>query len=126
MPRARWWTALRMGVVAAGGAWLLSVLAVVLWGARDSAEPADAIVVLGAAQYSGRPSPVLRARLDHAVSLWKRGLAPHVIVTGGKGTGDTTTEAAVSRRYVLDVEMLMQMTGGCENRSRYSSDSTKR
>ena len=72
-----------------------------VWGARDTAEPADAIVVLGAAQYAGRPSPVLRARLDHAVALWKRGLAPHVIVTGGRGTGDTTTEAAVSRRYVL-------------------------
>jgi uncharacterized SAM-binding protein YcdF (DUF218 family) len=87
--------------VAVAGAWIASLLAVVVWGARDNAASADAIVVLGAAQYAGRPSPVLRARLDHAVALWKQGLAPRLIVTGGKGTGDTTTEAAVSRRYIL-------------------------
>jgi len=82
-------------------AWLLSLSAVVIWGARDSASASDAIVVLGAAQYAGRPSPVLRARLDHGVSLWKRGLARWLVLTGGTGTGDTTSEAAVSRRYVL-------------------------
>lgn len=92
---------MRLGAAAVLGAWVLSVLAVVIWGARDTAAPADAIVVLGAAQYSGRPSPVLKARLDHAVALWKQGLAPRMIVTGGRGTGDTTTEAAVSRRYVV-------------------------
>src|SRR5919197_161074 len=63
--------------------------------------PAGAIVVLGAAQYVGRPSPVLRARLDHALALWRRGLAPRLILTGGTGVGDTTSEAAVGRRYVL-------------------------
>jgi uncharacterized SAM-binding protein YcdF (DUF218 family) len=88
-------------VAAVVGAWIVSVLAVVVWGARDNATGSDAIVVLGAAQYAGRPSPVLKARLDHAVALWKQGLAPRLIVTGGKGIGDTTTEAAVSRRYVL-------------------------
>lgn len=81
--------------------WLASVAAVVAWGSRDRARKADAIVVLGAAQYVGRPSPVLKARLDHAISLWSRGLAPMLIVTGGKGAGDTTSEGAVSRQYAL-------------------------
>jgi uncharacterized SAM-binding protein YcdF (DUF218 family) len=58
-------------------------------------------VVLGAAQYDGKPSPVLRARVDHAVQLWRRGLAPVLVVTGGRGDGDTTTEAAVERRYAI-------------------------
>jgi uncharacterized SAM-binding protein YcdF (DUF218 family) len=70
-------------------------------GKRDEAQAADAIVVLGAAQYVGRPSPVLRARVDHAVSLWKRGLAPTLILTGGTGVGDTTSEAAVARKYAM-------------------------
>jgi len=82
-------------------AWVVSVVAVIAWGARDMASPADAIVVLGAAQYAGRPSPVLKARLDHAVSLWKRGLAPRLVLTGGRGVGDTISEAAVGRRYVM-------------------------
>jgi uncharacterized SAM-binding protein YcdF (DUF218 family) len=67
----------------------------------DQREPADVIVVLGAAQYNGRPSPVLRARLDHALRLYKDKLAPRIIVTGGVGRGDTTSEALVSRRYLL-------------------------
>lgn len=81
-------------------AWVISAGLVVLWGARDRAARADAIVVLGAAQYAGRPSPVLRARLDHALELYRAGLAPRMIVTGGMGTGDTTSEAEVSSRYV--------------------------
>jgi uncharacterized SAM-binding protein YcdF (DUF218 family) len=81
--------------------WISSAGAVVIWGARDHAREADAIVVLGAAQYVGRPSPVLKARLDHAVGLWSRGLAPLLIVTGGMGAGDTTSEGAVSRQYAL-------------------------
>ena len=101
MPRNRRWGLGRRLVAAVAGAWIASVLAVIVWGARDNAAASDAIVVLGAAQYAGRPSPVLKARLDHAVALWKQGLAPRLIVTGGKGTGDTTTEAAVSRRYVV-------------------------
>lgn len=81
--------------------WLISLAAVLYWERNDQARPAGAIVVLGAAQYVGRPSPVLRARLDHAVALWRRGLAPILVVTGGRGTGDTTSEAAVSRRYAI-------------------------
>jgi len=81
--------------------WVSSAVSVVIWGTRDRARASDAIVVLGAAQYVGRPSPVLRARLDHALDLWNRGLAPRLIVTGGTGVGDTTSEAAVSRNYAL-------------------------
>jgi uncharacterized SAM-binding protein YcdF (DUF218 family) len=81
--------------------WIGIMIAIVLAGRRDEARPAAAIVVLGAAQYVGRPSPVLRARLDHAIQLWRHGMAPQVIFTGGRGEGDTTSEAAVSRRYAL-------------------------
>ena len=94
-------TVVAYATVGAFVAWLLSFLGVVFWGARDMARKSDAIVVLGAAQYAGRPSPVLKARLDHAVDLWKRGIASKMILTGGKGTGDTTTEAEVGRRYVI-------------------------
>ena len=66
----------------------------------DQRRPADAIVVLGAAQYNGRPSPVLKARLDHAVELFRAGLAPRVLVTGGIGTGDRVSEATVGHRYL--------------------------
>jgi len=79
--------------------WIASVSAVVMWSKRDEARPAQAIVVLGAAQYAGRPSPVLRARLDHALELWNRHLASLLILTGGTGPGDTTSEAAVGRTY---------------------------
>ena len=81
--------------------WLALVLAVVSWGRRDEARKASAIVVLGAAQYEGRPSPVLRARLDHALGLWRRGLAPRLILTGGRGVGDATSEAETGMRYVM-------------------------
>ena len=96
--------------------WSVSAVAVLLWGARDRARASDAIVVLGAAQYVGRPSPVLRARLDHALDLWQRGLAPRLIFTGGTGVGDTTSEAAVSRIYALrhgvpDAAILMEKEG---------------
>ncbi len=85
----------------AGVAWLASLASVVAAARRDTAGPADAIVVMGAAQYDGRPSPVFRARLDHAATLYRRGLAPVVIVTGGTGTGDTVSEAVVGRRYLI-------------------------
>jgi uncharacterized SAM-binding protein YcdF (DUF218 family) len=71
-------------------------------GRRDEARSVDAIVVLGAAQYDGRPSPQLAARLDHVVALWPRGLAPIVVVTGGKQPADRFTEAEASARYLVD------------------------
>ncbi|HEV2349884.1 MAG TPA: YdcF family protein [Terriglobia bacterium] len=69
--------------------------------ARDEARPADAIVVFGAAEYNGEPSPVLKARLDHAFDLEERGLAPVVITTGGKGGEPIYSEAGVSRDYLV-------------------------
>ena len=81
--------------------WASFVVAIIDAGRLDQAFNADAIIVLGAAQYEGRPSPVLKARLDHAAALWNRGLAPRMIVTGGRGVGDTTSEAAVGMRYLV-------------------------
>lgn len=68
----------------------------------DEAQPADVIVVLGAAQYWGRPSPVLKARLDHALELYRRELAPRIIATGGHGLGSKFSEGEVSRRYLSE------------------------
>jgi len=84
-------------VAATFALWVISAAAVLIWSSRDEARPAQAIVVLGAAQYAGKPSPVLRARLDHALDLWNRSLASLLILTGGTGSGDTTSEAAVGR-----------------------------
>jgi len=86
--------------------WALTIALVWWWSRRDdarnaSAPMADAIVVLGAAQYDGRPSPVLQARLDHAFGLYERGLAPYVLLTGGRGDGDRQSEAGAGRRYLV-------------------------
>ena len=95
---------------------ILAVVAVTLFGAYfsvifyqvrqhaylDESRPADAIVVLGAAQYRGRPSPVLQARLDHALGLYKQRLAPRIITTGGHGVGAKFTEGDVSREYLSE------------------------
>ena len=70
-------------------------------GGRDERRAADAIVVMGAAQYDGTPSPLFAARLDHAIALFKDGVAPRLIVTGGKREGDRTTEAASARVYAI-------------------------
>ncbi len=82
--------------------WFASLGAVLIWARRDTSAHASAIVVLGAAQYLGRPSPVLRARVDHAIELWRRGQAPRIIFTGGFGDHDTTSEAAVAERYAIE------------------------
>lgn len=82
-------------------AYLASLAAVLAASRQDQRGPADAIVVLGAAQYNGRPSPVLKARLDHAATLFRDGLAPTVIVTGGIGRGDRMSEATVGHRYLV-------------------------
>lgn len=95
------WRLARTAVLVLMALWLLSLVLVIVWERVDTRRPAHAIVVLGAAQYDGKPSPVLRARVDHAIQLWRRGLAPKLIVTGGRGPGDTTTEAAVERRYAI-------------------------
>ena len=68
---------------------------------RDESRPADAIVVFGAAEYAGRPSPVLRARLDHAYSLYQQHMAPIIIVTGGYGEDPQYSEGGVGRDYLM-------------------------
>jgi uncharacterized SAM-binding protein YcdF (DUF218 family) len=68
---------------------------------RDERRQVDVIVVMGAAQYDGRPSPLFAARLDHAIALFHEGVAPRLIVTGGKREGDRTTEAASGRAYAI-------------------------
>ena len=102
--------------------WLASLGAVLTWGVQDDAQKADAIIVLGAAQYRGRPSPALRARLDHAVVLWQRGLASRMVLTGGIGEGDSASEAAVSRAYVValgvpDAAILLENEGRTSSQS---------
>jgi uncharacterized SAM-binding protein YcdF (DUF218 family) len=67
----------------------------------DEAQKADVIVILGAAEYDGRPSPVLRARLDHALDLHRRGYAPRFFTTGGAGGDPQFTEGEVSRDYLV-------------------------
>jgi uncharacterized SAM-binding protein YcdF (DUF218 family) len=89
----------------------------VWWTSRhDGARPAQAVVVLGAAQFDGRPSAVLRARLDHAAGLYRRKIAPVIVVTGGKAAGDRFTESAASANYlhtkgVPDEAILREATG---------------
>jgi uncharacterized SAM-binding protein YcdF (DUF218 family) len=90
-------------LVLLGAGWAVMVVDVAVTGARDQATTADAIAVLGAAQYNGHPSPVFRARLDHAATLYLRGFAPVVLVTGGVGSGDSISEAEVGRRYLRQV-----------------------
>lgn len=68
---------------------------------RDEVARADAIVVMGTAQYNGRPSPVFRARLDHAIELYHAGVAPILITTGGHGRNDRLSEASVGRAYAI-------------------------
>ena len=68
---------------------------------RDEAQPADVILVLGAAEYRGRPSPVLRARLNHALELYNRKLALQIMTTGGAGGDPVFTEGGVGRSYLI-------------------------
>lgn len=105
-------------LAAAAAAAYMAVTFVQVWQAsrRDEARRAQAILVFGAAQYNGRPSPVLQARLDRAASLYQRGYADTVVVTGGRRPGDTTTEAAVSAQYlagkgVPDSAVLREVAG---------------
>ncbi|MGQ0831680.1 MAG: YdcF family protein [Microthrixaceae bacterium] len=83
---------------------------------HDGSRAADAIVVLGAAQYDGRPSPVLQDRLDHALALYQAGLAPRIVVTGGRQAGDRFTEATAGYNYLrskgVPDEALMKEVGG--------------
>lgn len=99
----RLWRALVAVAVLVGAValyYVITLYQVVEAAKADQARVSDAIVVMGAAQFDGRPSPVLQARLDHALDLWNRKLAPLVVVTGGKLPADRTTEAATSAAYL--------------------------
>jgi uncharacterized SAM-binding protein YcdF (DUF218 family) len=96
----------------------LGVTFVQVWRAarHDQARPAEAIVVFGTAQYNGVPSPVLAARLDHAIELYRRDLAPVIVVTGGNQPGDQFTEATASANYLIqrgvpDDDVLREVSG---------------
>ena len=96
----------------------LAVTFVQVWMAsrRDEARRSDAIVVLGAAQYDGRPSSVLKARLDHAFGLYQDDVAPRIVVTGGRAEGDRFTEATAGATYLHDLgvpdEAILRETNG--------------
>ena len=94
-----------MLVLVAAIVYTVALVSVLVTSQHDQRRPVDAIIVLGAAQYNGRPSPVLRARLDHAVGLYREGYAPLIVVTGGVGRGDTLSEAVVGRRYLIGREV---------------------
>jgi uncharacterized SAM-binding protein YcdF (DUF218 family) len=82
--------------------WLAGVAGYIVWvGERDQAAPADVIIVLGAAAYDARPSPVFQERIRHGIELYRDGLAPRLIFTGGYGNGARYSESQVARRYAL-------------------------
>ncbi|MGI8745738.1 MAG: YdcF family protein [Bryobacteraceae bacterium] len=88
-------------LIAAGAAYVLRIAAQIQQQSTvDDARPADVIIVLGAAEYRGRPSPVLEARLNHALWLYLKGMAPHIITTGGAGGDPMFTEGSVGRSYL--------------------------
>ena len=101
-PRRRWLLWLVAGAMLTFLLFLLVIsLRIVHEAGKEELHPADAIVVFGAAEYSGRPSPVLRARLDRAYELFKLGLAPVVITTGGSGSDPSFSEGGVGHDYLL-------------------------
>jgi|SRR5579862_691958 len=98
----RWWA--RLLILLVGGVILFLVVTsvrIIETSSRQEIHAADAIVVFGAAEYSGHPSPVLRARLDHALDLFHRGIAPVVITTGGSAADPHFSEGGVGRDYLM-------------------------
>jgi len=99
---ARWWLRLLVLVVVAAACFLtITAIQIVHTASLQELHPADAIVIFGAAEYSGHPSPVLRARLDHALDLFHRGLAPVIITTGGAAADPIFSEGGVGRDYLM-------------------------
>jgi uncharacterized SAM-binding protein YcdF (DUF218 family) len=97
-----WWIRLPLLIAVAGALFLMvSAIQVARFASLQELHPADAIVVFGAAEYSGHPSPVLRARLDHALELYRLRLAPVVITTGGAAADPKFSEGGVGRDYLM-------------------------
>ncbi|SCX49310.1 Uncharacterized conserved protein [Klenkia marina] len=106
-------------VVLAVGLVVVSTATAIWWTARQDAEPrSDAIVVLGSAQYNGVPSSIFEARLEHALALWRDGVAPVVVTVGGKRSGDEFTEAEAGRDYLraagVPADELVAVTDGVD------------
>ncbi len=98
---SRWCCCLLLALVVGAVGWCRWVyVQIETYASQDQAAPSDAIGVFGAAEYDGRPSPVYRARLDHALDLYQRGIAPLIITLGGNG-GDQYNEGAVGREYLM-------------------------
>lgn len=98
----RWWAGRVLAAIVVLNVLYVGVTFVQVWWAstHDRPEPAEAIVVLGAAQYDGRPSPVLKARLDRAFDLYEEGIAPRIVTTGANREGDRFTEGFVGYEYL--------------------------
>jgi uncharacterized SAM-binding protein YcdF (DUF218 family) len=97
----RWGARIVLALIGLVAILVFYVAAHIWWVAREDQHPrSDAIVVLGASQYNGTPSPVFAARLDHAVTLYDEHVAPHIVTVGGKEPGDVYTEAAAGRTYL--------------------------
>ena len=98
----RWWVSLLiLGCGAVLAVFVGTAVRVIETASRQEVHPADAIVVFGAAEYSGHPSPVLKARLDHALDLFHQGVAPVVITTGGSASDPVFSEGGVGRDYLM-------------------------
>ncbi len=95
------WAAILTAIAASAGLIAWVSVRIERQSTRDEARHADVILVLGAAEYRGRPSQVLRARLDHALELYQRKLAPLVLTTGGAGGDPVFTEGGVGRSYLI-------------------------
>jgi uncharacterized SAM-binding protein YcdF (DUF218 family) len=112
-------------LLVAVGAWCGWVYSQIAYFAgMDQATPSDAIVVFGAAEWDGRPSPVFRARLNHALTLYKHGIAPLVITLGGDG-GDEYSEGGVGRNYLM-TQGVPETAIIAETQSRTTSESARR
>jgi uncharacterized SAM-binding protein YcdF (DUF218 family) len=100
-PRVRVLALLAAGLLVVTAGWFLWVYGQIrFYATHDDARPADAIAVFGAAEYDGRPSPVLRSRLEHALTLYREHLAPLVVTLGGAG-GDNDSEGGVGHDYLV-------------------------
>lgn len=99
----RWTVRVLLALVALAVLYVAVTFAQVWWASRqDDPGRASAIVVMGAAQWNGKPSPVLKARLDHAADLYEKGAAPLIVVTGGKQAGDAVTQGVSGYLYLRD------------------------
>ena len=124
-PVLLWALILFMALAAVAAGWCRWVyVQIESYASQDQAAPSDAIAVFGAAEYDGKPSPVFRARLDHALTLYRRGIAPLIVTLGGNG-GDQYSEGGVGREY-LEGQGVAEQAIIAETESRTTEDSARR